>query len=631
MRRTIAVLAGSALVVALLPAGTASAAPEDPAAGGQVATKAPEGTKPKGVNPLLALVPDATKVDYSGWRTWTEAQSTAKATRKAQARVAAQPLLVDEDEPDGTQGANDTPPTAQPVDGFGTRARQNNRARILGSLDNEAINAVTLPPTTGEDGAIPFARDTGVQEARNGIVTTGQIGDGAYGSAGTDTGDFDFYEIEVTQPGEVLTIDVTTPTSLLDPMAILYDAEGNQVAFDDDAGEGVDSRLVIPTTETGEYFLAVTGYRVIPSDPFDPASGIPGGGSEGAYTLAISIVRPDVDVYAVNLRKGDILGASVAGSPTYIRVYDPAGREVHGSPYDATYIYPLTSPLPGGGNAVTDHVADDDGWHYIEVSAGSGSYDITVEAYRSVLEGTTAQQTLFLDFDGARVNTGIWGGPGVRQLSPLRAFLGRWGLTTADLNAVIDATVAEFRESVRQDMIDSGLNDQFKVRILNSRDHADPFGQPNVSRVVIGGTIAESGVDTIGIAESIDPGNFETEETALVLLDLLSDPAGPGYSLNTYLTPASNRVAFVGQAVGNVTAHEAGHFLGNFHTENGNEDPNLQDAGGENFDLLFGVGPDGVGGTADDIDVDFGEDVFESTEGFTGIEDTLGRIATVLE
>ena len=50
------------------------------------------------------------------------------------------------------------------------------------------------------------------------------------------------------------------------------------------------------------------------------------------------------------------------------------------------------------------------------------------------------------------------------------------------------------------------------------------------------------------------------------------------------------------------------------------------DVGGANFQNLFGVGPDGVGGTADDPDVDFGEDVFSPDEGFVGIEDTLGRI-----
>ncbi|MGW3608149.1 hypothetical protein [Micromonospora sp. NPDC005161] len=58
---------------------------------------------------------------------------------------------------------------------------------------------------------------------------------------------------------------------------------------------------------------------------------------------------------------------------------------------------------------------------------------------------------------------------------------------------MIDAIVAEVEENVRHDMIESGLNERFDLRIRNSRDHADPFGEPNVSRVIVGGTIAESG------------------------------------------------------------------------------------------------------------------------------------------
>ena len=131
---------------------------------------------------------------------------------------------------------------------------------------------------------------------------------------------------------------------------------------------------------------------------------------------------------------------------------------------------------------------------------------------------------------------------------------------------------------------------------------------------------------TIGIAQSIDPGNFQTDETALVLLDVMSAPAGPATSLNTYLTPASDRIGFVAQAVGNVTSHEAGHYFGNWHTDNRSTQINLQDAGGANFQNLYGVGPDGVGGTADDLDVDFHDDVFHPAEGFVGVEDTLGRI-----
>ena len=39
------------------------------------------------------------------------------------------------------------------------------------------------------------------------------------------------------------------------------------------------------------------------------------------------------------------------------------------------------------------------------------------------------------------------------------------------------------------------------------------------------------------------------------------------------------------------------------------------------------MGPDRVGGTADDTDVDLVQDTFAPIEGFTGVEDTLNRSA----
>ena len=52
----------------------------------------------------------------------------------------------------------------------------------------------------------------------------------------------------------------------------------------------------------------------------------------------------------------------------------------------------------------------------------------------------------------------------------------------------------------------------------------------------------------------------------------------------------------------------------------------MMDQGG-NPAFMYAVGPDEVGGTADDPDVDFGEDVLNPGEGFTGIEDTLTTTA----
>jgi pre-peptidase len=646
MRRSIAIVSTVVLGLALATPGTAHAAPAptpSTTAGADAddVPKAPYGTRPKGPNPLLADLPAGAKVDYQGWRNYLKSRAGAKAAArlkalkatKAGAALAAIPaVVVDEDELDGTYGANDVPVNAQRVTGFGTGTGQYSKIRVLGSLDNETVTATSVPAKAEDDGAIPLAGDSGVETLRDGAAISAQIGDGPHGrQTGDGSNDFDYFRI--TAPaGKLITVTTATPTGPLDTYLRLYGADGTVVASNDDA-TGLDSQIKYRVTTAGDYYAMVAAYGGLPADPFDSASG---GGigdttppTEGPYSLTITSTAGvvDSDFFAVKLKPGDIVGASVKGSPSYLTVYDTVPREVHGSDQDASYIYPMASPLPAGGTAASDYVATKAGWHYVGVTGGSGSYDLTVEAYRPVLQGAKPVQTLFLDFDGARVNTGVFDGPGNRDLTAFPAFLTSWGLTRADEDAAIDAIVAGVTENLKRDLIASGLNTRFQLKILNSKDDPDPWGRPNVSRIVVGGTIDESGVDTIGIAQSIDPGNFETEETALVLLDVVSAPAGDSAaSLNTYLTPASDRIAFLGHALGNVIAHEGGHFFGDYHTDNADALPNVMDAGGSGFATLFGVGPDGIGGTADDVDVDFGDSAFLPAEGFTGIEDTLGRV-----
>jgi hypothetical protein len=630
MRRSIATVSAVVLGLALTQ-GTAHAAPSK----AEPAPKPAPGAKPAGANPFLALPPSGAKVDYAAWSKYLKGQASAKAAARLKTLAAlkspalkvaaAAPVAIDEDEPDGTSGSNDTTATAQEIDVFGTAAKKSPKIRVLGSLDNETISVSTIAPSTEDDGDINKAADTGVNGSRDGATTTGTIGDGPYGSAGTGTNDYDFYQVTASA-GQVITVKTATPTGLLDTVIALYAADGTQVAFNDDFS-GLDSQLQYRAPASGTFYAAVAGYGGAPVDPFDSSQGI-GDGSEGPYTVTLTAGSVDADFYAVKLRPGDVVGASVSGSATSLDIYDSAQRLVHGSEQDATFIFPMESPLPGGGNAANDYVATQAGWYYVGVENGSGPYQITVEGYRPVLQGATPTQTLFLDFDGGRFNTGgTFGGTGNVTLSPFSAFVAKWGLTNADRNRLIDAVVAGVTENLKQDMIASGLNARFKLKVLNSKDNPDPWGKANVSRIVVGGTIAESGIPTIGIAESIDPGNFATEETAYVLLDELSQPSGPEDSLNTYITPASDKVAFIGHALSNVIAHEGGHFFGNFHTDNEDAQVNVMDAGGTGFANLFGVGPDGVGGTADDPDVDFGEDTFIPAEGFTGTEDTLGRVA----
>jgi hypothetical protein len=339
---------------------------------------------------------------------------------------------------------------------------------------------------------------------------------------------------------------------------------------------------------------------------------------------------PDVDIYRFDLRAGDVFAAQVTGAGHQVSIFDPAGVQVQGSAQDFSSLYPESSPLPRGGNAVADHVAAVGGTHYLAVADGSGDYEVNIQVHRPTLERELVPQVVFLDFDGAKVDLAkfeIDPNPGVRTLSPFSAFLGQWGLSAADEPALIRQIVRTVRENLAEDVAARGNNPTTRLVILNSLDHPDLWGRDNVSRVVVGGTTQEVGFTTVGIAESIDPGNFAHEETALVLQDFLAQPAGPAVSINSYLTPQSDRIAFIGRAIGNVVAHEIGHFLGSWHTDNTNTKVNLMDAGGANIANFFGVGPDGVGGTADDTDTDLTSDAYRPLEGFTGTEDSLNRTA----
>jgi pre-peptidase len=578
-------------------------------------------------NPYLSTVTDPSKIDMAGWRAAVEAKSKQRQAALAKARAglsskaAVEPLLVDEAEPDNVRGGNDTAANAQYISKFGSAKGKRAAARILGTLARPA-SSTTFGPVPEDNGSIPLSGDTGLV-AKSQRQTTGTVGDGPHGRSGDGSGDFDFYKIRSAKAGQRLIVDIDTPSaSALDSALILWDAQGNPLVGNDDDGQSLDSLLSVTIPSAGDYYVSVTSFDSIPGDPFDSGSG-GGAGTEGDYAVTFGLDASDIDFYSVNLKAGDVLSGSVAGAGTHLTVFDANRKEAFGSSQDASSIYPAATPLTGGGNAVVDHVASKAGRYYVATEGLTGNYDITLEVYRPGPDKKNATQTIFLDFNGQRVNTGIFGGPGVRTLSPLSAFLGRWNIPASQQNALINRVIATVKENLKSDFAGTGV----KVKILNSRDNADPFGKANVSRLIIGGTIPESGVDTIGIAQSIDPGNFETAETALILLDLVSDPASAEdapYSLNTYITPASNKVKFIGTALGNIASHEAGHYLGNWHVDQFNNVLNLMDQGG-NFPLLYGVGADGVGGTADDPDVDFGPDTLNPNEGFTGTENTKVR------
>ncbi|MFS8099682.1 hypothetical protein LFM09_21390 [Lentzea alba] len=542
---------------------------------GQTAVAAPAPVQP---DPLLAFLADPGRVDL--------AKAAQAREAKARARVlsaAAPGYTYAEREPAAQRGRNDNPWLAESTD-----FRKHRSAVFTGSLLADPTMPNVAEFAEPNDSAAT-ASDSGVGTTHRAIRTTGKI-------AGADQ---DYYKL---RGAGLTTIATRTDGSDLDTVLTVFDAAGKEIAANDTVGVSTDARLDVELTAGADFYVRVTGTQ----------------NTSGTYelTLAAGEGKGDKDFFAVDLKAGDVIGASVAGAARKVVVHDTRGRLVMGSQQDFSGVYPKESPLPGGGNAVADFVAPRDGRYSVGVEDGAGRYELTVKAFRPGSE-KAGLQTVFVDFNGALVDTSVWGVPGEKQLSPLSKFLANWGLSAADENAVVSVAFETVRENL-------ALHGKYGVKLLNSRDHADPWGQKNVSRLVIGGTIAESGVETVAIAQSIDPGNFGHEETGLVQLDLLSSPAGSPVSLNTYVKPGSDKVRFVGRALGNIAAHELGHLSGSWHQHQFNEHDTLMDQGG-NPAAMFAVGADGIGGNADDTDMDFGEDHFVPNEGFTGVEDALSR------
>lgn len=578
---------------------------------------------PVGPNPATSLVPPGTPRDYQGWAEQSARLAAQRMASQANKQARSQGNLkvlpgitATEDEPAGTRGSNDTRANAEVLKGFGTG--RNPRATLLGTQSPEVVPDSALKkiaPNTEDDSTPELARDTGIVGTTRGIRTTGFRGDSP---TMEDPGeDDDFYRLTLAG-GERLTARMTATSGTLEPLMVLVDADLNFIT-DTFSEFGTDVALSASIPKAGTYYLVATGWTVFGAPPEGPTT--------GKYALKVAAGADDRDVWSVNLKAGDVLGSTL-DTPGYVAVSGPNGTETRSSAQDASYFYPLDSPLPGAtGYANADYVVAKDGRYFVEFGGGTGTYRATLEVYRYGGEGAAAQ-TIFLDTDGARVNTRIWGGGyGVVNLSPLSSFMGKWGLTKAQEPALVRAIKKNLEENLRADLAATGLSGTVTLKVVSSADGVDLTGQPGVTRMILGGTIAESGIGTIGIAESIDPGNFGRTETGLVLLDSLSEPGNrmqAPYSLNSYPGQGAKKLSFVAQGLGNVTSHEVGHMIGNWHTDNANAQRSLMDAGG-NFAQMFGVGPDRIGGTADDRDVDFTKDTYDLGEGFIGREDTTAR------
>ncbi len=113
------------------------------------------------------------------------------------------------------------------------------------------------------------------------METQAVLGDGPHGTAGSDSGDFDFYSVDLTA-GQTLTTKIELFDGL-ETLLVIYDAAGEIVAIND-SGSTSGGTLTYTPTANGTYYVMVSdfGGGRLPADPFDSSSGF-GNREEGNY------------------------------------------------------------------------------------------------------------------------------------------------------------------------------------------------------------------------------------------------------------------------------------------------------------------------------------------------------------
>ena len=249
-------------------------------------------------------------------------------------------------------------------------------------FSEEATGAYVL---TFAEGDIPASVDTDATASANGDYIEGEL---------APASDKDWYRMAMEE-GQTVRIALDgVEGGLGDPLLVVYDAEGEELARNDDSGGDLNSRLEFTAPAAGDYFIEARGF-------LDDA--------EGAYTLSVMAGE-------VGDNTDDADSASI-GAPGVSGVLSEDGDQdwyrvdlVEGRPYRIRLVSddpsapldPYLTLYDGDGEEI---VSDDDGGTGLDsylsyTSVTGGRYYIGVSSYDDVGTGDFTLTVLDTDVPG---------------------------------------------------------------------------------------------------------------------------------------------------------------------------------------------------------------------------------------
>ena len=217
---------------------------------------------------------------------------------------------------------------------------------------------------TAREGDIPGDATTDMRLNTEGDYREGEL---------SPAGDRDWYRIDLTEGQAVRIMLNSAAQDGLDPFAVLYGPDGQEVARDDDGGEGLNSWLEYQARTSGAYYLEARGFSddaqgryaimLSPgeiSDSADTNEALSPNGDGRTSTIGAA---GDVDWFVIELIEGRPYRFSVEGAgetplaDPVLTIYDATGQQV------------ATDDDGGAGvNAYLNFASPTGGPHFVAVS-----------------------------------------------------------------------------------------------------------------------------------------------------------------------------------------------------------------------------------------------------------------------